>query len=117
MSNRPTDGNKKSFRPGENRRPSGSSRYPGTRNPHSGKPGMKEGRFRENRGVTPARALALEALMDVFSSDAYSTLTLDRRLKAETRMSDPDRRLATELFYGVLERKIQLEYILNQRME
>ncbi|MBQ3864700.1 MAG: 16S rRNA (cytosine(967)-C(5))-methyltransferase RsmB [Clostridia bacterium] len=78
---------------------------------------MKEGRFRENRGVTPARALALEALMDVFSSDAYSTLTLDRRLKAETRMSDPDRRLATELFYGVLERKIQLDYILNQRME
>lgn len=64
-------------------------------------------------GITPARALALEALMDVSASEAYSTLALDRRLK-EMHVTDVDRRLATELFYGVLEKQLQLDYILKQ---
>ena len=117
MSNRPTDVGRKK----QNSTIQGNETR--SRNESAGR-NSKSGQFRSYgrkpqrvKGVTPARALALEALLDVFSSDAYSTLTLDHRLKNENRMSDPDRRLATELFYGVLERKIQLDYIIECWME
>jgi 16S rRNA (cytosine967-C5)-methyltransferase len=64
---------------------------------------------------TPSRRLALEALTDVAGDGAYSTLALDKRLR-EVRLSPEDRRLATALFYGVIEKGTALEYILSKFM-
>ena len=69
-----------------------------------------------NRGGSPARVATLEALMDVQISDAYSGLALTRRINAAT-LTAPDRRLMTELFYGVLENEICLDYILSKYMD
>ena len=71
---------------------------------------------RSTKGPAPARVAALEALMDVQISDAYAGLALTRRI-ASARLSALDRRLMTELFYGVLENRICLDYILSKYME
>ena len=71
---------------------------------------------RSAKGPAPARVAALEALMDVQISDAYAGLALTRRI-ASARLSALDRRLMTELFYGVLENRICLDYILSKYME
>lgn len=65
---------------------------------------------------TASRRIALEALMDVESEGAFSTLTLDKRLR-ETKLSDEDRRLTTALFYGAIERKLTLDFALAQCMQ
>lgn len=71
---------------------------------------------RRPAGPAPARVAALEALLDVQISDAYAGLALTRRIAA-ARLSALDRRLMTELFYGVLENRIRLDYILALYME
>ena len=68
------------------------------------------------KGPAPARVAALEALMDVQIADAYAGLALTRRIAA-ARLTALDRRLMTELFYGVLENRICLDYILSQYMQ
>ena len=68
------------------------------------------------KGPAPARIAALEALMDVQIADAYAGLALTRRIAA-ARLTALDRRLMTELFYGVLENRICLDYILSQYMQ
>lgn len=68
------------------------------------------------KGPAPARIAALEALMDVQIADAYAGLALTRRIAA-ARLTALDRRLMTELFYGVLENRICLDYILSKYMQ
>ena len=68
------------------------------------------------KGPAPARVAALEALMDVQIADAYAGLALTRRIAA-ARLTALDRRLMTELFYGVLENRICLDYILSKYMQ
>lgn len=70
----------------------------------------------QRTGVTPSRVIALEALLDVQQSGSYSGLALSKRLK-DSNLSPVDRGFVTELFYGVLERRLQLEYILSKFME
>lgn len=76
----------------------------------------EKSRSAPRKGPAPARVAALEALMDVQISDAYAGLALTRRI-ASARLSALDRRLMTELFYGVLENRICLDYILSKYVE
>ena len=76
----------------------------------------EKSRSAPRKGPAPARVAALEALMDVQISDAYAGLALTRRI-ASARLFALDRRLMTELFYGVLENRICLDYILSKYME
>lgn len=59
-----------------------------------------------------ARASALGALLRVELDKGYSNLVLDHALKS-TPLSDADRALATAIFYGVLERRITLDYYIG----
>ena len=66
---------------------------------------------RENRPADPRRT-ALEALRRVEYGDGYSNLVLDAALK-RAGLSPADGALASALFYGVLERRITLDYYLQ----
>jgi len=49
----------------------------------------------------------------VVRAGAYSTLALGKRLR-DCRLSPVDKRLATELFYGALEKRVAISYLLDQ---
>lgn len=60
-----------------------------------------------------ARKIAVDSLLRVDSDDAYSNIVLNEILNKE----DPDikdRALATALFYGVLDSKITLDYVIKK---
>ncbi len=59
-----------------------------------------------------ARKVAVKALLDVNSSGAYSNITLNKVLK-NTDLNDVDKAFTTALFYGVLDRRITLDYVLS----
>ncbi len=59
-----------------------------------------------------ARELALTALERIERNGAYSNLQLDQLLK-KYPLEDKDRRLATNIVYGVLQHKLTLEYWLD----
>lgn len=58
---------------------------------------------------TPARALAVEVLSRVWDGEAYAAPTLDAALRRAGAMDPRDKRLATELVYGVLRTSGYLE--------
>lgn len=58
--------------------------------------------------MTP-RLLAYQLLLKAEKGNQYSNIILDNALK-EHGLSDADTRLASALFYGVIERKITLDY-------
>lgn len=58
------------------------------------------------------RALALELLEKCEKSGAYSTIVLDGALRSSP-LSPEDRGLLTALFYGVLGRRLTLDYIID----
>lgn len=62
--------------------------------------------------VKSARRTALDALCRVSVGEGYSNLVLDAALK-EAALSPADSGLAAALFYGVLERRITLDYYLR----
>ena len=55
---------------------------------------------------------ALEALRRTRADGAFSNIVLDAVLR-ESKLSKADKAFATALYYGVLERNITLEYIIN----
>ena len=57
-----------------------------------------------------SRQIAFEALYKIFYDDAYSNLALDSAI-SESDVSKP---FVTRLVYGVVERKITLDYILSK---
>ena len=59
-----------------------------------------------------ARKIAVSALLDVERSGAYSNITLNKLLSSSD-ITGADRALATAVFYGVLDRKITLDYVLS----
>ena len=61
-----------------------------------------------------ARKTAVKALVKVNSDSAYSNITLLNALKETPDMSPADKSLAAALFYGVLDRKITLDYFLSK---
>jgi 16S rRNA (cytosine967-C5)-methyltransferase len=60
-----------------------------------------------------ARALALQVLLECGQGDGYVREVLDRRLEG-TGLSALDRRLTTQLSYGVLRRRATLDALLEQ---
>ncbi|MFU0833097.1 MAG: 16S rRNA (cytosine(967)-C(5))-methyltransferase [Oscillospiraceae bacterium] len=61
--------------------------------------------------MTGAREAALKALLRVNAEGAYSNLVLDHVLSG-AQMEPRDKSLATTIFYGVLERRITLDYVI-----
>ncbi len=59
-----------------------------------------------------ARRMAVNALLRVDSDNAYSNITLNNILN-DSDASSADKALTTALFYGVLDRRITLDYVLN----
>ncbi len=59
-----------------------------------------------------ARKVAIDALLKVNNNLAYSNITLNNILK-NAELSPADKQFATALFYGVLDRKITLDYVLD----
>jgi 16S rRNA (cytosine967-C5)-methyltransferase len=59
-----------------------------------------------------AREAALKALLRVDAEGAYSNLVLDHVLSS-TSLEPRDKSLATTIFYGVLERRITLDYVIE----
>lgn len=59
-----------------------------------------------------ARKIAVNALLRVNCDKAYSNITLNEFLNSAD-ITPADKALATTLFYGVLDRKITLDYILS----
>ena len=56
-----------------------------------------------------ARELALELLLKAESSKQYSNIALDSALK-KSELSNADKGLVSAIFYGVIERRITLDY-------
>ena len=62
--------------------------------------------------IKNARAVAYEALKKCESCGQYSNIALDNALK-KSELSPSDKGLATTLFYGVIEKKITLNYYIS----
>ena len=59
------------------------------------------------------RYLAVSLLDKTFRSGSYSNIQLASGLD-KSEMSDRDKRLCSVIYYGVIERKITLDYIIAQ---
>lgn len=60
-----------------------------------------------------ARSVALEALLQMEQNEGYSNLVIDKALKA-SGLDGRDSALASAIFYGVLERRLTLDWYLRQ---
>lgn len=60
-----------------------------------------------------ARLVAVKALMKINRDKAYSNITLDK-IFADYDLDNKDKSLATALVYGVLDRKITIDYIISK---
>jgi len=60
-----------------------------------------------------ARSAALSALLHVDANEGYSNIVLDKTLSAFS-LDQRDKALVSAIFYGVLERRITLDYIIGQ---
>lgn len=60
-----------------------------------------------------ARSLALHTLREIYTKDAYADVALDRVLQKH-HLPDNERRLATELVYGVVRRRGTLDALITQ---
>ena len=71
-----------------------------------------------NRTPMPvnARTVALEVLLDIDEKGAYASLALQNRLRVN-RLSLNDRRLASSIVYTTLEKRDQIDFVLDSLME
>lgn len=60
-----------------------------------------------------ARDVALDALLQMEKNEGYSNLVIDKALKA-AGLDRRDGALASTIFYGVLEKKLTLDYFISQ---
>lgn len=60
-----------------------------------------------------ARDAAVAALLKIQEQGSYSNIVLDEMLE-HTALSDSDRAFASRLLYGVTERRLTLDYLLNK---
>ncbi|TCO78981.1 16S rRNA (cytosine(967)-C(5))-methyltransferase RsmB [Marinisporobacter balticus] len=60
-----------------------------------------------------ARKCAYHILIDIEENNAYSNIAMNRQLKGKS-VESVDRRLITELVYGVLENKIYLDFMIGK---
>ena len=68
---------------------------------------------KKDSAANNARGVALETLIKCESSGQYSNIALDNALK-RSELSDSDKGLASALFYGVIERRITLDYYISR---
>ena len=66
----------------------------------------------QNKKIS-ARSLALETLKKCEAGGQFSNIALDLALK-KSDLSESDRALATTLFYGVIEKRITLDYVISR---
>ncbi len=66
--------------------------------------------------MSTARATAVKLLIKTFEENGYSNLLLDKAL-AESGLSSQEKAFCTQLYYGVTERLLTLEYILRTYSE
>ena len=62
--------------------------------------------------MASARKVAVSALQKIFVDGAYSNIAVNSYLK-DTDLTPADKALATALIYGVLDRKITLDYVIS----
>lgn len=67
----------------------------------------------ENEQKTTARKFVLKLLLKMSSNSAYSNIILDEALQRST-LSPQDKKFASALFYGVLERQLTLDVIIKK---
>lgn len=60
-----------------------------------------------------ARKFTKKLLITFFDNDSYSNILLDNAL-AESSLTPQDKKFATNLFYGVIERQITLDAVINK---
>lgn len=60
-----------------------------------------------------ARTVALQALLHVEQDTGYSNIVLDHALEG-ANLSDRDKALASVIFYGVLEKRLTLDYYISE---
>ena len=60
-----------------------------------------------------ARGVAVELLLRAEAAGQFADRALDAALKRETELGDRDRALVTTLFYGVIEHRITLDYVID----
>ena len=58
------------------------------------------------------RKIAVKALMEVSNNKTYSNLTLNK-IFSENNLETNEKSFVTALFYGVLDRKITIDYLLS----
>ena len=63
--------------------------------------------------MADARRVALKSLDSLFEDDGFSNLTLDKLLKTQ-ELTSQDVSFCTSLFYGVIERKLTLDYVIEK---
>lgn len=63
-----------------------------------------------------ARQAAFEILIKMHRDSAYSNLAIDSKLN-ECKMNSKDKALVTAIVYGVLERKITLDYVISLHLK
>lgn len=59
-----------------------------------------------------ARQTALDVLNDIFGNDAYANIALDRKLR-NSELSAVDKNFVTAIVYGVLSKKVLLEWYIS----
>lgn len=59
------------------------------------------------------RIIALNILLKIFQDGAYSNIALDRELR-QCNLTEPNKAFTSRLVYGVLEKKITLDYIIRK---
>ena len=63
--------------------------------------------------MSDARELVANALLSMQADDGYSNIVIDKALE-NCELSSRDKAFASALFYGVIERRITLDYILKK---
>ena len=63
--------------------------------------------------MADARMTALRGLSEVFGQGGYSNLVLERLMR-NNELSGQERAFCTALFYGVVERRITLDWVLGR---
>ena len=62
--------------------------------------------------ISPARLVSYKVLCDVLIKGAYSNISLNKHLNTSI-INEADRRLATNIVYGVIKKKNKLDFILQ----
>ena len=62
------------------------------------------------------RRVALDTLLDVSGKGAYASLALEKRLDG-AKLSERDRAFVTKLVYGTIEKRIQLDWRIDQYID